>query len=54
MSKKDIVPKRDKWFYSRSRAPFALKKPKGFENWFYTGPTLDFGHPNAHKKKAKK
>jgi len=55
MSKKKIVqPKADKWFYSKSRAPFAFKKVKGFEGWFYTGPTLHFGHPNDSKKGKKK
>lgn len=42
-----------RWFYSRSRFPFELKKPKGFEEWFYTGPSLDFGHPNDIKKRSK-
>jgi hypothetical protein len=54
MSKKITVPKKDKLFYSRSRALGALKKVKGFEGWFYTGPTRDFGHPNSNKKKGKK
>jgi len=54
MSKKITVPKKDKWRYNQSRAPGELKKPKGFESYFYTGPTLDFGHPNANKKKGKK
>jgi hypothetical protein len=54
MSKKIIVPTKDKWFYSKSRAPFAFKKVKGFEGWFYTGPTLHFGHPNDSKKGKKK
>ena len=54
MSKKKIVqPKADKWFYSKSRAPFELKKPVGFEDWFYTGPSLFFGHPNDIKKRSK-
>ncbi len=50
MSKKIVQPKTDKWFYSKNRAPFELKKLKGFEDWFYTGPTLHFGHPNDSKK----
>ncbi len=54
MSKiKKVVHKKDKWFYSCSRAPGDLKKAKGFEEWFYTGPTLDFGHPNDSKKGKK-
>ena len=51
MSKKIVLPKADKWFYSKSRAPFTLKKVKGFEDWFYTGPTLHFGNPKKGKKK---
>ncbi len=57
MSKKIVAPVKDKWFYSRSRAPFAFvvnKAAKGFEGWFYGGGTLHFGHPNANKKKGKK
>ena len=54
MSKnKKVVPKKDKWSYSHSRASGELKKTKGFEDWFYTGPTLDFGHPNDSKKGKK-
>ena len=54
MSKeKKVVIKGDKWFYSKNRAPFALKKVKGYEEWFYTGPTLVFGHPNDSKKGKK-
>ena len=57
MSQKIIVPKADKWVYSPSRVPFTFivnKAAKGFEAWFYTGGSLHFGHPNAHKKKGKK
>jgi len=54
MSKKILVPKKDKWFHSQSRAPFGFKKVKGFEGWFYTGATLHFGHPNDSKKGKKK
>ena len=32
------------WFVSKSSARGYVKKPKGFEAWFYTGPTLKFGH----------
>lgn len=53
MSKKVQVPKKDKWFYSKSRAPFALKKPVGFEEWFYTGGTRCFGHSNDIKKRSR-
>lgn len=42
------------WFYSRSRASGELKKPAGFEEWFYTGPTWHFGHAKPVKKKGKK
>jgi len=53
MSKKIAIPKKDKWFYSKSRARGSVKKPLGFEDWFYTGPTLHFGHypPSGGKKK---
>ena len=54
MSKKILVPKKDKWFYSKSRVSFSFKKVNGFEDWFYTGPTLHFGHPNDSKKGKKK
>jgi hypothetical protein len=54
---KNTIQQKEKWFYSQSRAPFAFiisKAAKGFEAWFYTGGSVHFGHPNAHKKKAKK
>jgi hypothetical protein len=52
----DITPKqtRNKLFWSKSRVPGNFKKPTGFEDWFYTGPTKHFGHPNANKRKGKK
>ena len=55
MSKvKKVVPqKKDTWFYSRSRVPFSLKKIQGFEEWFYTGGSLCFGHPNDINKRSR-
>ena len=53
MSKKFVPPRADKWFYSRSRVPSSLKKIKGFEDWFYSGPSRFFGHPNDIKKSRK-
>ena len=32
------------WFVSRSAVRGAVKKPTGFEAWFYTGATRHFGH----------
>ena len=54
MSKKIVVPKGDKWFYSKSRAPFAFNKVQGFEDWFYTGPSKVFGHYPPKKGGGKK
>jgi hypothetical protein len=31
-----------------------LKKPKGFEHWFYDGPSRTFGHYPPRKKGMKK
>ncbi len=54
MSKeKKVIVRGDKWFYSKSRVRLDFKKVKGYEEWFYTGPTLDFGHPNDSKKGKK-
>lgn len=50
VKKKIVQPKKDRWFFSKSRSQWALKKPKGFEEWFYTGGTFHFGHPNDIKK----
>ena len=43
--------KREKWFHSRSRVNHSVKVPKGFEAWFYCGPSLNFGHPNDRNKR---
>ena len=37
------------WFYSKSRVKGEVKKPLGFEAWFYTGPTRYFGHAPCKK-----
>jgi len=38
------------WRYNASALKGYFKKPVGFEEWFYTGPSLDFGHfPNPKK-----
>ena len=43
-----------KFFVSRSAIPNAyVKKPAGFEAWFYTGATRHFGHNPPVKKKRK-
>lgn len=44
------------WHVNKSAVRGEVKKPAGFEAWFYTGPTLAFGHypprkgPGAKKK----
>ena len=42
-----------RWFYSRSRARGAFKKPLDprLAGYFYTGPTVIFGHSPPKKKK---
>jgi hypothetical protein len=42
------------WHYNASRVPGSVKKPVGFEEWFYTGPSWFFGHAKPTKKKGKK
>ncbi len=43
-----------KFFVSRSALQGAnIKKPKGFEAWFYTGATLHFGHSPRRGGKRK-
>ena len=37
------------WVYNRSAQKGFFKKIAGFEEWFYTGPSLNFGH--VHKPK---
>lgn len=49
-----VQQQRVRWVTSRSALDWGFKKLKGFEEWFYTGPSLHFGHPNANKKKGKK
>jgi len=50
MSKKIVVHKKDKWFYSVSRIRLDFKKIAGFEEWFYPGPPRHFGHVKSPKK----
>ena len=38
------------WVVNRSAVRGSFKKIKGFEAWFYTGPTLNFGHVQKAKK----
>lgn len=40
------------WFYSASRYSHTFKKIQGFEAWFYTGGTANFGHypPSGSKR----
>ena len=46
--------KKGRWRYNKSAVSGYLKKPVGFEDWFYTGPTLAFGHfPGKHSGKKK-
>jgi hypothetical protein len=43
-----------KFFVSRSAIQNAyVKKPKGFEAWFYTGATKHFGHSPRRGGKRK-
>jgi hypothetical protein len=44
--------KNNSWFYSTSRVNGYFKKIAGFEDWFYTGPTKNFGHnpPGGNKR----
>lgn len=32
------------WVYNASARKGYFKKIAGFEDWFYTGPSLNFGH----------
>jgi len=43
-----------RWFRSASALRATLKKPAGFEDWFYTGPTLHFGHAPPRKGRGAK
>jgi hypothetical protein len=40
------------YFVSRSAIRAYLRKPKGFEAWFYTGPTRHFGHAPPKKRRS--
>jgi len=39
-----------RWAASASALRGPLKKPAGFEKWFYDGPSLHFGHSPPKKK----
>jgi hypothetical protein len=43
-----------RWFRSASAVRGAVKKPAGFEDWFYTGPTRHFGHAPPRKGRGAK
>lgn len=43
------------WFWSISALRwYNFKAPVGFEDWFYTGPTLYFGHAKSSKRGKKR
>lgn len=47
-----VHSKQDRWHVNKSAIVHSVKKPVGFEEWFYTGPTKWFGHkPNPKKGK---
>lgn len=39
-----------RFYYNQSCVKHKIKKPQGYEEWFYTGPSYHFGHPNDSKK----
>ena len=39
-----------RWVYNASARRGYVKKIEGFEAWFYTGPSLNFGHIKKIKK----
>jgi len=45
-----VRPSKKRWHMSQSALGGYFKKPKGFEEWFYTGATLNFGHIKKPKK----
>ncbi len=46
-----VRPSKTRWHTNASAVKGYVKKPKGFEAWFYTGPTLHFGHIQKPKRK---
>jgi len=42
-------PNKGKWRYNASALKGYVKKPVGFEAWFYTGPSFAFGHFPSRK-----
>ncbi len=38
------------WVYNASDRKGYFKKIEGYEAWFYTGPSLNFGHVQKVKK----
>ena len=46
--------KSGQWRYSKSALRGYFKKPVGFEEWFYTGPSLNFGHFPPRKGAGKR
>ena len=51
---KKVRPQKKRVFFSKSRAPWEVKKPAGFEAWFYTGGSVIFGHYPSRKKGGKR
>ena len=39
-----------RWVYNASARSGYFKKIVGYEAWFYTGPSLNFGHVQKVKK----
>ena len=50
-----MIRKRVRWSVNTSAVSAYFKVPKGWEKsgYFYTGPTLDFGHEPSQKKRKK-
>jgi len=40
-----------RWRYNASAVSGYVRKPVGFEDWFYTGPSLVFGHSDCKKSR---
>ena len=45
------MSKKAGWFTSHSVIRYEFPKPKGFEDWFYTGATRHFGHEKSQHKR---
>ena len=57
LSKKQRLLAKGDWrksraFRSRNAQSGYVPKPQGFEGYFYTGPSLHFGHEKSNKRKG--